>query len=689
MSNKKKTHHNYIIGVLILMLIGLLAGCRNGNGVSVPADISNTPTVSLTADNADKNSTTAPVVTVTPTPLTAVESLNQSVQFSLKENFYQETQELVLYSQTEGTIYYTLDGSTPNTESQVYQSAITLAAGKTTEAMKVYPVSACVYGADGTSSEICVHTYFMCKGIEERFNTYVVSITSDPYNLYDYEYGIFVGGKIMDDYLAEHPNETVDGKTPANYHMKGDESERPVYVEILSSDGTTVINQDAGIRTYGGWSRSADQIPMKLFARKEYSTVNNKFRFPFFSDAIDEKGKEIDAFKRLVLRAAGNDNGVAFIREELFQTLAKAAGYEAKSVCPCAVFVNGEYYGAYWLTEVYHESYFETHYGKFDGTVIICEGTVAEVTADDEELYAAEEFNELYSIYSTADLTDDKRYEELCEKFDVKNYLEYFAYQIFLGNKDWPHNNYKVYRYYAADGEEYGEAPFDGKWHSLLHDLDFTVGVYGAGVTERFLADFLNEDGSIKLDENEDRLGEEVCALFDQLMRRPDCREIFNVKMLDLINGVFADEYLNSVLEELNASRLNEQTYSFQSGKLASWLSVDWMEDKVKAISEFVHTRRLYAYNTCYSFFNLQGTRYTLTVEKPENCTVSINSWSTDDAFSGQYYSDYDTVLYVTPTNGKEFDHWIVDGRDVYTEQLVITDEMINGTLVDISVVMK
>ena len=49
-------------------------------------------------------------------------------------------------------------------------------------------------------------------------------------------------------------------------------------------------------------------------------------------------------------------------------------------------------------------------------------------------------------------MTDDAVYKKLCEVIDVENYISYYALQIFIGNEDWPHNNYKVYRYYAAEG---------------------------------------------------------------------------------------------------------------------------------------------------------------------------------------------------------------------------------------------
>ena len=66
--------------------------------------------------------------------------------------------------------------------------------------------------------------------------------------------------------------------------MRGRESEREAYLEILEADGNVVASQKAGIRVYGGWSRANQQKSLKIFARKAYDRVNNKIRYEFFPD---------------------------------------------------------------------------------------------------------------------------------------------------------------------------------------------------------------------------------------------------------------------------------------------------------------------------------------------------------------------------------------------------------------------
>ena len=97
----------------------------------------------------------------------------------------------------------------------------------------------------------------------DDFTTLIFSITSDPYNLYDYEYGILIPGKLRDDFIKENPNKHIDPPDPANFNIRGRESEREAYLEILEPDGHVVASQKAGIRVYGGWSRANLQKSIK------------------------------------------------------------------------------------------------------------------------------------------------------------------------------------------------------------------------------------------------------------------------------------------------------------------------------------------------------------------------------------------------------------------------------------------
>ena len=269
-------------------------------------------------------------VSVTETERNAVQS--GSVRFSLPSGFYSENISLEL-SADSGTVYFTTDGSDPVPgESEFYTQPIEINA---TPEVRATTVKALSVLSDGTKGDICTVSYVVGQDVAERFdsNTLVFVLSTDPYNLYDYEYGIAVPGKIYDDYVKEHPGEEIPYNAPGNYYMSGREAERPIYVEVFESDGTKVIDQAAGVRLSGGYSRVPDQKSLRLIARKSYDPDNGKFKYAFFEGAQTADGVPVSEFDRIVLRNGANDREFAGVRDELSQKLAQDYGYPVTQHC--------------------------------------------------------------------------------------------------------------------------------------------------------------------------------------------------------------------------------------------------------------------------------------------------------------------------------------------------------------------
>lgn len=455
--------------------------------------------------------------------------------FSLEESFYNADLEIELKTAYEAEIYYTEDGSEPDKTATLYTEPIYYEC-EDTEFPTAHTIKAKAYYADGTESAVSVHTYFAANGMDERFSEYVFSISGEPSELTDGPDGIFYG---------------------ENGQLRGRESEREVYLSAWDKWGKQVLGQYCGVRIYGGASRYCTIKSMKLFARKSYSSGEGSFRTDLFGTPVaDESGALIEKYDKLVLRNSGNDFQFAFIRDELCQTLAADAGFaEYERVVPAVCYLNGEYYGLFWLHESYCDDYFKEKYpneaalGKF----VVVEGTDTEkdVSEDDEEeALHAEEFNAMYDKYSAADLTDDAVYAELCSLMDVEDYLDYLAYNIYINNNDWPQNNFRCYRYAPLDGEAAGEGVYDGKWRFLLHDMDYAMGMYEQ---PEVMASYNNLEHILK--EGDDRYS----PMLDALLEREDCRTYFREKIYELADGALDGEHISEVCSSLNGTRYFEQ----------------------------------------------------------------------------------------------------------------------------------
>lgn len=608
---------------------------------------------------------------------------DKEIRISAQSGFYNEDIQITAQLGQEGIVFYTMDGSCPASEeggsTYRYREPILLSAGEEES------VEVCRFKAvfdDGTESEVVTNTYFMGKDIWNRYDTMIISLAAEYDDLYGEERGIFVEGKLRADWLAEHPGEEVDADTPANYNMRGRESERNVHIEIFERDGSRVISQNGGIRISGGFTRWSEQKSFKLYARKEYDEQNNRFRFPLLDDMRTlDGGTIIGKYKTIKIRNTGNDRLEAFIRDELGLTLAGMAGFlDTQSVRPVSAYINGVYQGLYWMHSTYDEEYFEERYGDYDGEmVLIGDGERDMITYSNDETsnYYAAEYSEMYEKYSALDLTNDKIYEELSDYIDVENYLQYYALEIYMANRDWPYNNLKAYRYVANDEAGYiDHSVFDGRYRYLLYDVDSTM---GAGT----IRENLNPDQSfetIALIEERD-----YAPLLLALLQREDCRNYFISYVCDLLNGAFSPENVDRVLADMHRLRENEMgEYIEESIRNPDLLDIGaiYLEMQMDCIRAWAETAPESMLEGMRQKWQL-GDIYTVNLFLAENEGVQINGITvTEPQFSGRYLTGCATRLKPVLPLGKKFSYWEING-EVYTEEeiLIDADMLIDGTL--------
>ena len=490
------------------------------------------PTVTPTEETAPTEAVT-PLPTVTPTPVW--QGTDGEISFSEAGYFFSDTVtvELVVQSQKEGYVTYTMDGTEPTEKSTQYEAPLVL---ESTEDVSpnIYSVRAKAWYTDGTSSETYVHTYFVGQQVAERYSTVVFFINGNP------------------DELTEGPDGILYGE---NYEQRGRESERVVSIEALTAEGDLLFSQYAGVRVFGGSSREHAIKSLKLFARKEYQEGKGTFETTLFGSMTADGKEPIEKYDKLVLRNGGDDFQAAFMRDEVAHRLAEQAGFATyEAVVPAVAYINGEYYGFYWLHESYCDKYFQYRNGKSKGEYVVIEGTEKNkfLSGDEMEDAAVNEFNQLYKTYSNADLTDEKTYEQLCAVLDVENYIEYMAFNMYVSNYDWPHGNYRCFRYYADEGEAYGEGEKDGRWRFLLHDMDIGFGTYtsAANAAER-------DDIRAVLTKSDKR----YAPLLAALLKREDCKQFFLDTMVRFRDGVMTYENICDVVDTMSAERDTELAY--------------------------------------------------------------------------------------------------------------------------------
>ena len=230
--------------------------------------------------------------------------------FSKISGFYPDNFKLKLSSEKGTKIYYTLDSTDPRTsetaeefkdyiliydrtqEPNMYanikeneDSPVSISRGNRFNG-PVYPVDkamvvrAVAKNSKGEFSEVNCKTYWVTnEDLALYEDLTVISLVTDPENLFDPDKGIYVTGtmyqewKKSEDYDPKQSPWDKNGK--CNYYMRGEEWERDAHVTIFEK-GERIIQQNIGIRIKGASTRNNQE--KALIYMQEKNTEKKKLK---------------------------------------------------------------------------------------------------------------------------------------------------------------------------------------------------------------------------------------------------------------------------------------------------------------------------------------------------------------------------------------------------------------------------
>lgn len=322
------------------------------------------------------------------------------------------------------TIYYTTDGSKPTSSSMQYTGPVSIS--------KTTPLRAVAYEGGKLPSEVTTENYL----IEEQHSIPVVCISVDPDEFFGYENGIYADG-------AGH---THDGEAGFPYSKANfwRDVEREISFEWFEADGTKGIEFPAGVKIFGQYSRALDQKSLVIKLRGAYGL--SEVTYPFFRDY------DVTTFNSLLLRVSGQDVAMTKLRDAMFaQAVKDTMDLDYQEYRPCAVYINGEYWGLYNLREQLDENYVANHYDVDPDTVDIIKGN------SDVKAGSIADWSELKKYVSEHDLGDPEVYEYVKSRVDIEEYADYIITETFFCNTDsgnvrfWRDSGNNVYRWMLYD----------------------------------------------------------------------------------------------------------------------------------------------------------------------------------------------------------------------------------------------
>ncbi len=380
------------------------------------------------------------------------------LSFSKEAGFYEDAFSLNISSEQGMEIRYTLDSSDPLPSSLLYDGSIDIVdLGDEEDELalietglgweqpkslgeKATVVKVASFHNNVRRSPIETATYFISRRINQNYlGLPIISLSSSNDSLFSNDKGIYVPG---DSFVDSQPLLT------GNYELKGREWEREIHMEFFNESHEKEFGQNVGARVHGKSSRKLPQKTLRLYARDEYG--QSKFEYQFFPD------KNIDEFKRILLRSPSSDFGSTMFRDVLCTELVKEMDIDVMAFQRCIVFINGEYWGIHNIRERIDKYYLAQNHNIDPDSVnlLSLSGT--------EEEGSAIDFNELINFIQTHDLSQEEAYNHVRNKIDLDNFFDYYIAQLYFANFDWPFVNI---RYWKSQKD-------NAKWRWIFHDCD-------------------------------------------------------------------------------------------------------------------------------------------------------------------------------------------------------------------------
>lgn len=474
---------------------------------------------------------------------------NDTVVFSVKGGFYDEVFALQLYNvNPQNHIRYTINGNRPTAQSQLYTGSLALDTSLYSKSniytIQISPdylvyvpdsvqhcivIRAAVFDEnDSCVSRVMTNSYFIRALGCDTHGMPVVSLCADSLDLFDYEQGIMVPGATFDTLRPDHTG---------NYYMHGREWERLAHVEFYEYADNGGINQDCGLRTHGNLTRRYPSKGMKVYARSEYG--KKRFRYNFFGNS------PINSYNHLVFKPFALGWPYSGVQDYLCNKFALQLGLPSSDSRPVILYLNGEYWGVYFLQEKMDEDFLEDHFGTNPENCNLIGDWHGNVDCGNNY-----NFMQMLNWFQNSSLVDDEAYQHACSLIDIDNYIDYMVFETFVANWDWPFNNMRCWQ----EG--------NGKWKWIFFDGDAALISHNFDVfaNAAVYTPPLNWDSY-----------PEAKLLFGKLLENVKFKAAFEARAMQLCEGMFRYDNTYPLFHDIvETLRPNVDSHVYRFGNPAS-----------------------------------------------------------------------------------------------------------------------
>ncbi len=445
---------------------------------------------------------------------------------------YDGVEYLDIVLQGPGKLYYTTNCTLPDQSSTPYTGPVRIT--KTT----IFRVVCYEPGKD--ASQVVDLSYFL----NENDDLSVVSLVTEPDNLFSPSTGIYVSGYNA---LPTSPY------TGANFWQ---DWERSATVTLIDTDGSVAFSQGCGIKIFGAYSRMNEKKSFACMFRARYGA--GRLEYPVFGE------DSLPYYESLVLRAGGQDIYHARMRDEMITSLAgEYLGLPVQDYRPVALYLNGQFWGVYYIREKLSDQYVAGHYNMNAQDVTLCQASGT----------GLREYVEVTRYARTHNLAQQEHFDYIASRVDLENYTDYMIAQLWINNTD--SSNVKFF------------LNNEGKWTWALFDTDMSF----SSPAVNTIRQQLKSPGD-----------DVICrTLLIRLLMNDAYRDYFLERAAWQVNNLWTQENINSRIDEIYGLIRHDMRKDTQRWNK----SYEHWENSVEHLRSFAERRNSYFVGHIKSYFHL------------------------------------------------------------------------------------
>ena len=276
---------------------------------------------------------------------------------------------------------------------------------------------------------------------------------------------------------------------------------------MFETDGTG-FSLKCGISIFGAYSRGSEKKAFSLHFRDYYGA--GSLEYPLFGDA------GLDSYETFILRCSGQDAFYSRMRDVLLTSIvADKTTVAVQKYRPVVLYLNGQFWGVYFIREKANENYVAGNYNAD-----VADVQITTFNGTDKPEYTA-----LVKYASTHDLSQQKHYDYVCSQMDIDNYTDFMIAQMYIANTD-------------IDNIKFFKTP-DIKWTWLFFDTDLSFSSPGYNTVK----DYTNPGGTGS--------GSLSTELINALLKNPGFKENFLRRFAWQIEHIWSTENVSARANEL------------------------------------------------------------------------------------------------------------------------------------------